>query len=48
MQFEDIIYEKRDAIAKIIINRPEVLNAIRNKTAHDYQPRYRIPYHPPP
>ncbi len=29
--FEDIVYEKRDRVAKITFNRPEVYNAIRLK-----------------
>ena len=29
--FEDIIYEKRDGVAKITFNRPEVYNALRLK-----------------
>ena len=32
MNDENIIYEKKSAIAKIIINRPEVLNAVDNQT----------------
>lgn len=32
MNFEDIIYEKTGGIAKITINRPEVLNALRRQT----------------
>ncbi|MFQ5880515.1 MAG: 1,4-dihydroxy-2-naphthoyl-CoA synthase, partial [Dehalococcoidia bacterium] len=32
LEFRDIIYDKRDGIAKVIINRPEVLNAFRPLT----------------
>lgn len=32
MEFEDIIYEKKDSIARITINRPKVLNSFRSKT----------------
>ena len=32
MDFEDIIFFKKDGIAKITINRPEVYNAFRTKT----------------
>lgn len=31
-KFEDIIYEKRGRVATVMINRPEVLNAFRDKT----------------
>ena len=32
MTFKNIIFEKQEKIAKIIINRPEVLNALNKKT----------------
>lgn len=32
MQFTDIIYQKKNDVAKIIINRPEALNAFRGQT----------------
>lgn len=32
MEFEDILYEKREGIARITINRPKVLNSFRSKT----------------
>jgi len=35
MQFQDIIYEKKDGIAKIIINRPQVRNAFRTLTVDE-------------
>lgn len=34
-KFEDILYEKKENIAKITINRPEVLNAIRTVTLRE-------------
>lgn len=35
MEFGDILYEKRDGIAKITFNRPQVLNAFRGQTLRE-------------
>ncbi len=35
MAFEDILYEARDGIAKITINRPQVFNAFRAQTVRE-------------
>ncbi len=35
MTFTDIIYKKKDGVAHIIINRPEVYNALRGKTTDE-------------
>ncbi len=34
-EYEDIIYTKREGVAKVSINRPEVLNAFRPKTVDE-------------
>jgi naphthoate synthase/2-ketocyclohexanecarboxyl-CoA hydrolase len=39
--FEDIIYEKRHGVAKIIINRPHVRNALRPKTYEELYNAFR-------
>ena len=35
MSFTDILYEKRQGVARITINRPEVYNALRGKTTDE-------------
>jgi dihydroxynaphthoic acid synthetase len=35
MQFEDLVYTKADGVAKIVINRPHVLNAFRTPTLRE-------------
>jgi 1,4-dihydroxy-2-naphthoyl-CoA synthase len=35
MDFTDIAYEKRDGIATITINRPQVMNAFRGETVRE-------------
>ncbi|HXQ22228.1 MAG TPA: 1,4-dihydroxy-2-naphthoyl-CoA synthase [Candidatus Acidoferrales bacterium] len=41
MTFEDILYEKRDGVAWITINRPEVRNAFRAKTVDEMVAAFR-------
>ena len=35
MEFEDILYEKRDHVVTITLNRPEVMNAFRAQTCDE-------------
>ncbi len=35
MDYQDIVYDKRDGVATITINRPEVMNAFRAKTVEE-------------
>ena len=34
-QYQDVIYEVRDGVVRITINRPEVYNAFRNQTLEE-------------
>jgi 2-ketocyclohexanecarboxyl-CoA hydrolase len=35
MEFQDILYEERDGVARITINRPQVMNAFRGRTVDE-------------
>src|SRR6202047_3738035 len=37
MAYENLVYEKRDGIAHITLNRPKVLNALNRKTVEELQ-----------
>ncbi|MFI4978406.1 MAG: enoyl-CoA hydratase-related protein, partial [Solirubrobacterales bacterium] len=41
-QYEDIIYETWDGIAKITINRPEVRNAFRPTTVSEMSKAFEV------
>ena len=41
MEFEDILYEERDAVATITINRPAVMNAFRARTCEELLEAFR-------
>src|SRR5262245_35030034 len=43
--FEDILYEARDGVAWITINRPQVLNAFRAKTVDELIAAFRAAWH---
>src|SRR3989442_5473952 len=42
MPYEDVLYEVRDGVAWIIINRPEVRNAFRTKTVDELIAAFRV------
>ncbi len=42
MAFEDILYEARDGIARITINRPEVRNALRGQTYTELNEAFKL------
>jgi len=37
MTYENLLYEKKDGIARIIFNRPKVLNALNRKTVEEFE-----------
>ncbi|MBI3636004.1 MAG: enoyl-CoA hydratase/isomerase family protein, partial [Candidatus Rokubacteria bacterium] len=37
MTYTDILYEKKDGVAWVTINRPETRNAFRTKTVHELE-----------
>src|SRR5215472_17550643 len=45
--YEDILYESRDGIAWITINRPQVLNAFRARTVDELIAAFRAAWHDP-
>ena len=44
-EFTDIIYEKAEGVAKITINRPQVRNAFRAKTAKETEAAFLDAWH---
>ncbi|MBI2891219.1 MAG: 1,4-dihydroxy-2-naphthoyl-CoA synthase [Nitrospirae bacterium] len=47
MNFEDILYEKKDGIAIVTINRPKVYNAFRGKTVDEMILAFKDAWHDP-
>ena len=45
--YQDILYEARDGVAWITINRPQVLNAFRAKTVDELIAAFRAAWHDP-
>ena len=44
-KFTDILFEKKEAVAKITINRPEVLNAFRPRTVDEMVAAFQDAWH---
>jgi len=40
-RFEDIVYEKRNGVARVTLNRPEVFNAFRSETLRELAAAFR-------
>jgi len=45
MTYQDLLYTKKDGVARIIINRPEVLNAFRAQTLTELYDAFRDAWH---
>ena len=44
-EFTDVIYEKAEGMAKIVINRPDVRNALRRQTTKEMEEAFMDAWH---